>query len=222
MYMFKSLGTWLLSLSLYVCRINKLPLTKHSYHWCWTPRNPCFLFFYSGEELSPASKIYFHLWQVCSSIQACDVLSGPCRAIHTLLWLIQSLGLRAKIEHTHMRGKREINWNVAVSDRTVLEETKKRKTSDGVTCFCFLSKRVCGVETGRSCMYVCRVPVRWGIYFFNCLWSLPGFEVTLSEGGKKPRQKSPQVHTATRPLQKTAICIIYSLNSLNAKRWEDL
>lgn len=34
--------------------------------------------------------------------------------------------------------------------------------------------------------------------FFNCLWSLPGFEVTLSEGGKKAKQKSPQVHIATR------------------------
>lgn len=66
------------------------------------------------------------------------------------------------------------------------EKREKKKTSDDVACFCFLSERACGVETGRSCMYVCRVPVRWGIYFFNCLWSLPGFEVTLSEWGKKP------------------------------------
>lgn len=58
-----------------------------------------------------------------------------------------------------------------MSDRTVLEETKKEKeTSDGVACFCFLSERVCGAETGRGSMYVCRVPVRWGIYFFSAVF----------------------------------------------------
>lgn len=60
-----------------------------------------------------------------------------------------------------------------MSDRTVLEEEtreKGRETSDGVARFCFLSERERGVETGRSCMYVCRVPVRWGILFFSTVF----------------------------------------------------
>lgn len=59
-------------------------------------------------------------------------------------------------------------------DRIVLEETrweggrgkKKGKTSDGVACFCFPSESARCAETGRGSMYVCRVLVHWGIYFF--------------------------------------------------------
>lgn len=54
------------------------------------------------------------------------------------------------------------------------------------------------------------------------LWSRPSFEVTLREGrGIKAKQKSRQVHIALE-LTKSAICIIYSLNCSNVRRWRDL
>lgn len=103
---------------------------------------------------------------------------------------------------------------------------QKRARSDGVVRFCFHCERERGAETGRGSMYVCRVPVRWGIFFFPPpfahLWSRPSFEVTLREGrGIKAKQKSRQVHVALE-LTKSAICIIYSLNCSNVRRWRDL
>lgn len=96
---------------------------------------------------------------------------------------------------------------------------RKRARSDDVACFCFHSERECGAEAGRGSMYVCRVPVRWGIFHPPPpahLWSHPSFEVTLREGrGIKAKQKSRQVHVALE-LTKSAICIIYSLNC-----WDD-
>lgn len=129
-----------------------------------------------------------------------------------------------------MRGNGGINWNVASSDRTVFEEAKKKKKKerDQTPSLAFVfTGRARAAETGRGSMYVCRVPVRWGIFSLPPptlahLWSRPSFEVTLREGrGIKAKQKSQQVHVALE-LTKSAICIIYSLNCSNARRWRDL
>lgn len=94
--------------------------------------------------------------------------------------------------------KREINWNVAMSDRTVLEETKKRNFR---WCRLLLFSERENVRCwDRQKIHVCiqGASTLGNFFFFSCLWSLLGFEVTLSEGGEKAKQKSQQVHIATR------------------------
>lgn len=90
-----------------------------------------------------------------------------------------------------------------------------------------LGERVLLRQAEDLCMYAgCRYV---GEYFLSPppptlahLWSRPSFEVTLREGrGIKAKQKSQQVHVALE-LTKSAICIIYSLNCSNARRWRDL
>lgn len=112
-----------------------------------------------------------------------------------------------------MWGNGEINWNVASSDRTAFVETKKR--SDAVARFCFYWVRECVVlrQAEDLCMYAgCRYVGEFfflSFFPFAHLWSRPSFEVTLREGrGIKAKQKSRQVHIATRTHKK---CNLHNL-----------
>lgn len=102
---------------------------------------------------------------------------------------------------------------------------QERPRSDIVARFCFHFER--GGCWNRQRIYVCmqgdgtlgNIPPHPPPAH---LWSRPSFEATFSEGrGIKAKQKSRQVHVALE-LTKSAICIIYSLNCSNARRWRDL
>lgn len=121
--------------------------------------------------------------------------------------------LRTKIEHAHVRERRN-QLKCCVVWQDCVRGDKKERDQTPLLAFVFTEweSAWCG---DRRRIYVCMQGAgtlgNFFLFFhpFAHLWSRPGFEVILGEGrGIKAKQKSRQVHVATRTHKK---CNLHNL-----------
>lgn len=170
----------------------------------------------------------FHFWQVClfNPRLWCLIWAVSCYTYPLMTNSVSWLA-RQNRNASHMwgwRGGKKKNKKKGKSiemlqcltglcsrrqDGRGVEEKKKAKHQTVSLAFVF---RVRALAVPRQAEDLCMYAGCWCIgefiflFFFlsSCLWSLPSFEVTPSEGGEggfrrggwKPKQKSPQVHGA--------------------------
>lgn len=98
---------------------------------------------------------------------------------------------------------------------------RKRPRSDDVACFCFHSERECGAEAGRGSMYVCRVPVRWGIFHPPARPSLITSQLWSNSQGREGNKSQAEVTASSRRTRTHKKCNLHNLFS-KLLRWRDL